>query len=133
MKLLLCIIILASLSSCGGTAITKKLAGSDSLVITFNVANSDSVKSSVSTTDTKAIRKLAALLDGKKDEQYKCGYDGNMVFYSKGAVLMPVIFKYTEADCQHFLFDMDNKTMSSAMSAEAVSLLKSLAEGKSWY
>jgi len=121
------------LTSCGGTAVTKKLSASDSLVITFNAPNSDSVTNMINTTEKKAIRKLATLLDGKKAAEYKCGFDGNMIFYSKGQVLMPVVFKYTEADCRHFVFEMDNKTMSSTMSAEAASLLKSLAEGKSWY
>lgn len=133
MHQLLLLIAVVSLASCGGTAITKKLSASDSLVITFNAPNSDSVTSMINTTEKKAIRKLATLLDGKKAEEYKCGFDGNMIFYSKGQILMPVVFKYTEADCRHFVFEMDNKTMSSAMSAEAASLLKSLAEGKSWY
>ncbi len=129
----LCLTILVVLISCGGSGITKKLAASDSLVITFNLPNTDSVIKTVTTTEKKAIKKLSQFVAGKKDEEYKCGYDGNMVFYSKGQILLPLVFKYTEKGCQHFLFDMDNKVMSTKMSAEAADFLKSLMEGKDWY
>lgn len=121
------------LVSCGGSVISKKLTVADSLVITFNIPNTDSVIKTVSTTEGKAIQKFISLVDGKKGELYKCGYDGNMVFYSKGEIVLPVIFKYTEEGCRHFLFDMDNKVMSTAMTIEGAELLKSLVEGKEWY
>lgn len=133
MRLLFLFIILACLASCGGSPVSKKLALSDSLVITFNIPDTDSVINLVSTTDKKAIRKLAGFVAGKKKEQGKCGYDGNLVFYYKGAVWVPVVFKYSNAGCRQFLFDMDNKVMSTDMSDEAVNFLKSLAEGKNWY
>ncbi|MBK8140824.1 MAG: hypothetical protein IPK57_07255 [Chitinophagaceae bacterium] len=120
-------------TSCGGSVASKKLAVADSLVITFNVPNSDSVIKTVSTTEKKAIQKLISLVDGKEGKLYKCGYDGNMVFYSKGEIVLPVIFKYTEEGCRHFLFDMDNKVMSTEMTIEGAELLKSLVEGKEWY
>lgn len=121
------------LTSCSGSVVSKKLAVADSLVVTFNVPNSDSVIKTVSTTEKKALQKFITLVDGKEGELYKCGYDGNMVFYSKGEIVLPVIFKYTEDGCRHFLFDMDNKVMSTAMTIEGAELLKSLAEGKEWY
>lgn len=120
-------------TSCGGSVASKKLAVADSLVITFNVPNSDSVIKTVSTTEKKAIQKLISLVDGKEGKLYKCGYDGNMVFFSKGEIVLPVIFKYTEEGCRHFLFDMDNKVMSTEMTIEGAELLKSLVEGKEWY
>ncbi len=120
-------------TSCGGSVVSKKLAVADSLVITFNIPNSDSVIKTVSTTEGKAIQKFISLVDGKKGELYKCGYDGNMVFFSKGEIVLPVIFKYTEEGCCHFLFDMDNKVMSTEMTIEGAELLKSLVEGKEWY
>ncbi len=120
-------------TSCGGSVASKKLAVADSLVITFNVPNSDSVIKTVSTTEKKAIQKFISLVDGKEGKLYKCGYDGNMVFYSKGEIVLPVIFKYTEEGCRHFLFDMDNKVMSTEMTIEGAELLKSLVEGKEWY
>ena len=120
-------------TSCGGSVASKKLAVADSLVITFNVPNSDSVIKTVSTTEGKAIQKFISLVDGKEGKLYKCGYDGNMVFYSKGEIVLPVISKYTEEGCRHFLFDMDNKVMSTEMTIEGAELLKSLVEGKEWY
>ncbi len=131
-KILLCCVIVF-LYACSSSAISKKLAASDSLVITFNVPDKDSVLKTVATTEKKAISKLSGFADGKKAEEYKCGYDGNLSFYSKGQLLLPVIFKYTEEGCRHFLFELDNKVISTGMSNEAVNFLTSLAEGKGSY
>ena len=134
MKTLSCIILTSFLFSCGNqSAISKKLAGSDSLVITFNVPNSDSVIKTVSSTERKAIRKLAGFMNGKEGKDTVCGYDGNMTFYSKGETLLPVIFQYNEEGCRRFLFEMDNKVMNTKMSNEAVDFLKSLSDGRSMY
>ncbi|SRR5258705_13999385 len=134
MKTISCIILTAFLFSCGNqTAISKKLSGSDSLVITFNVPNSDSVIKTVSTTEKKAIRQLTGFMNGKKGEEAICGFDGNMTFYSKGETLLLVIFQYNEEGCRHFLFELDNKVMNTAMSNEAADFLKNLAEGKGSY
>lgn len=121
------------LASCNSTVINKQLSGSDSLVITFNKPDSDSVLNTVITTESKAISKLAAFIDSKGTEQKNCGYNGNMVFYSKGKVLLPVVFQYNEDSCRRFLFEMDNKAITTSMSNEALDFLKSLAEGKNWY
>jgi len=129
MKIISGITIAVFLFSCGSkSAISKKLSGSDSLVITFNVPNSDSVIKTVSTTEKKAIRKLAGFMNGKKGEEAACGFDGNMIFYSKGEILLPVVFQYNEEGCRHFLFEMDNKVMNTKMSNEAVDFLKSLSD-----
>jgi hypothetical protein len=134
MKVIACIIFTLFLFSCSRqSAVSKKLSDSDSLVITFNVPDSDSVINKVSTTEKKAIRKLSGFLNGKQGAGYKCGFDGNMIFYRQGEILLTVIFHYSEKSCRYFLFDMDNKVMSFSMSDEAASFLKSLAEGKSWY
>jgi hypothetical protein len=131
MKIIFLYTLLLILASCGGgSAISKKLAACDSLVITFNYGMSDSVIKTVSTTEKKALTKVAGFLAGKKTEEFKCGYDGNMVFYKKGEMLLPLVFKYTEEGCSHFLFDIDNKVMRTEMSHEAVDFLKSLVEGK---
>jgi hypothetical protein len=130
MKIIFLYTLLLLLASCGGgSAISKKLATCDSLVITFNYGMSDSVIKTVSTTEKKALTKVAGFLSGKKTEQFKCGYDGNIVFYKKGQILLPLVFKYTEEGCRHFLFDMDNKVMSTEMSNEAVDFFKSLLAG----
>lgn len=129
----ICLIMLLLLISCSRSGVSKKLAGCDSLVITFNAPNKDSVIQQISTTETKAIQKLAGFLKGKETEMYKCGYDGNMLFYKAGRQIMPVVFKFREEGCQAFVYDLDNKTVSTAMGNEAVSFMKSLLEGKSWY
>lgn len=134
MKAIFSVIVAISLFSCGNqSAISKKLSDCDSLVITFNVADSDSVLNMVSTTEKNAIRKLSGFLNGKTSGQSQCGYDGNMKFYKNGSELLPVIFQYSNDSCRHFLFELDNKVMSTKMNNEATGFLKSLAEGKGWY
>ncbi len=120
--------------SCGNkSAVTKKLSGCDSLVITFNAHNSDSIMNIVNTTEKKAIRKLANFLKGDNTMQYKCGYDGSMVFYKKEEKVMAVVFNYSENGCRNFLYDMENILISTRMSNEAASFLGSLATGRGWY
>ena len=134
MKVLSCIIISVFLFSCGNkSAIHKKLNGADSLVITFNAPDSDSIINIVSSTEKKAIRKLSGFLNGKETKLYKCGFDGNMVFFKQGQMILPVVFKYSDAGCRSFMYELDNKTISREMSNEAVSFLKSLVEGRGWY
>ena len=134
MKIIRGITLAVFLFSCvNHSAVSKKLSDSDSLVITFNVPNSESVIKTVNTTEKKAIRKLAGFMNGKKGEEAVCGFDGNMTFYSKGEVLLPVIFQYNEEGCRRFLFDLDNKVMNTKMSNEAVEFLKSLSEGRNMY
>ncbi len=134
MKAISCIIVSVFLFSCGNkSAISKKLSGSDSLVITFNVPDSDSILHTVSSTEKKAIRKLSGFLDGKESKLYKCGFDGNMIYFEQGEMLLPVVFKYSDAGCQTFMYELDNKVISREMSHEAVNFLKSLVEGKGWY
>jgi hypothetical protein len=128
--------VVVSIASCSGggrSAISKKLAGGDSLVITFNAPLTDSVLKTVSTSNTNAIQKLAGFMNGKTTEVFKCGYDGNVQFFRNGQLILPAVFKYTEEGCRTFLYDLDNKVISTEMSNEAVDFLKSLAEGKNIY
>jgi hypothetical protein len=127
------VVTIASCSGGGRSAISKKLAGSDSLVITFNAPLTDSVLKIVSTDNTKAIQKLGGFMKGKTTELFKCGYDGNLQFFRNGQLILPVVFKYTEEGCRTFLYDLDNKVISTEMSNEAVDFIKSLAEGKNSY
>jgi hypothetical protein len=134
MKALACIIITFFLFSCGKqSAIDKKLSDCDSLVITFNLPGSDSVLNIVSTTEKKAIRKLSGFMHGKNDSTMNCGFDGNMIFYSKGEITLPVIFKYSVDKCRYFKYKLDDQVMNCPMSDEGVAFFKSLAEGKPWY
>lgn len=134
MKILFCSMVVLLCLSCGKpSAVSKKLSGCDSLAITFNVHNSDSIMNIVNTTEKKAIRKLANFLKGDNTMQYKCGYDGSMVFYRKREKLMAVVFNYSENGCRNFLYDMENILISTRMSNEAASFLESLATGRGWY
>jgi len=134
MKTIYSVIITVLLFSCGNqSAISKKLSGSDSLVITFNLPDSDSVLNIVSTNEKKAILKLSGFLNGKPAGQDQCGYDGNMKFYKNGSEVLAVIFKYSNDSCRHFLFELDNNVIRTSMSNEATNFLKSLAEGREWY
>jgi hypothetical protein len=113
--------------------VNKQLSGSDSLVINFTVMPSDSVIKSVSTNDAKAIEKLSRFVDSKSSEEFKCGYNGHLLFYSKGKLLSNVSFNYADEGCYHFILATDGKLTSTAMSNEAADFLKSLEEGKNWY
>ena len=119
--------------SCSGSAVTKKLSDSDSLVITFNPPNSDSIIKTVSTTENNAINKVIDFVDAKPAEEFKCGYDGNLIFFSKGQAILPVVFKYKEKDCRHFLFELDGKLVSTKINNEAADFLESLEQGKIFY
>jgi hypothetical protein len=118
---------------CKNSALAKKLSGSDSLVISFKEPNGGSVIKTVSTTENKAIHKLIDFIDAKPTEEFKCGYDGNLIFFSKGEILLPVIFKYKDKDCRHFLFELDGKLVSTKMNNEAADFLESLEQGKTFY
>jgi hypothetical protein len=121
------------LVACNQSAISKKLSDSDSLVINFNVSGTDAISKTVSATEKSAIRKLIGFMNGKPTGEFKCGYDGNMLFYSNGKELLPVVFKYKEDSCRHFLFELDGKVMSTSMNNEAADFLESLKTGKGSY
>jgi hypothetical protein len=133
MKLFLFVIIVLMTAGCKNSAVAKKLSGSDSLVITFNAPNGDSIIKTVSTTENNAINKVIDFVDAKPAEEFKCGYDGNLIFFSKGQVIFPVVFKYKEKDCRHFLFELDGKLMSTKINNEAADFLESLEQGKIFY
>ncbi len=134
MKAFLLFVVLAIFFSCSNnSAISKKLSDSDSLIINFTAPASDSIVKTVVTTEPKAIKKLIQFVNAKEAEQYKCGYDGELLFFSKGNTVSAVAFKYAEEECRHFLLDVDGKLQSTKMSNEAVNFLKGLAEGRNWY
>lgn len=133
MQKILLVVILIIQISCKQSAVGKKLKGCDSLIITFNEQGTDAVVRKVSTTETTAIQKLARFLDGTKTGEYKCGFDGNMQFFKAGRQILPVVFKYSEDGCRAFVFDFDNKVISTKMSNEAANFLRSLAGGRNWY
>ena len=134
MKILVLIVITSCLVSCSKTSvISKKLSGSDSLVIQFNKPQTNFIQSTLNTTEPKAIKKLSGFVDGKSSEAFKCGYDGNLLFYKDGGLVGDVSFNFSGEGCHHFIMDVDGKLTPTKMSNEAADLLKSLSEGKGWY
>lgn len=135
MRIVLFLAIVITLASCGGSgsAVSKQLSGSDSLVINFNIPQTDSNAKTMTTTESKAIKKLLNYVDGKAGEAYKCGYDGNLMFYKNGTLAGDVSFNYSGDDCHHFIMLIGDKLTPTAMSNEAADFLKSLAAGNSWY
>jgi hypothetical protein len=121
------------LAACNQSAVSKKLSDCDSVVINFNVADSDEISKTVAATEKTAIRKLAGFMNGKVSEGLKCGYDGNMIFYADGKEILPVVFKYKDKDCRHFLYELDGKLMDTYLNMEAADFMESLEAGRLFY
>ena len=134
MKTLITAFTACLLISCGNTsAISKQLSGSDSLVINFNVPQTSNIQNTLTTTEKTAIKKLANYVDSKTAEAYKCGYDGNLMFYKKGTLEGDVSFNYSGDSCHHFIMLLNGELTPITMSNEAADFLKSLSAGKTWY
>lgn len=134
MKLFLIITIATFSVSCSDqSAIGKQLYGSDSLIINFNEVNTNNIEKTVTTTESNAIKKLVGFVDSKTTAAYKCGYDGNLLFYKKGKIAGDVSFNYSADGCRHFIQEINGGLSSTTMSNEAANFLRSLAEGKDWY
>lgn len=134
MRFLFLLLSSIGLLSCsgGGSAIHKQLAGADSVVIQFNAPQTNLVEKTISATDKVAIKKLIQFVDGKPGEAYKCGYSGNLQFFTQGKLAADFSFNYEEG-CRHFIQLKDDQLQPTVMSNEAADFLKSLAAGKSWY
>ena len=128
-------IVIVCFNSCSNhdSVISKQLSGSDSLVINFNIPQTDSLAKTMTTTESKAINKLIKYADAKTAEAYKCGYDGNLMFYKNSILVGDISFNYSGDGCRHFNMLVNDKLTPTAMSNEAVDFLKSLAEDKGWY
>jgi hypothetical protein len=109
------------------------LSQADSLLINFNRPGTNEIQGTIETTVPDGIQKMAGFIKDKAVPEYKCGYDGNILFYKKDSLLADVSFNYTGKDCRHFIQLVDGKLKSTEMSNEATDFLKSLAEGKPWY
>ena len=135
MKTILFLLIVVAFVACSGNSsvIGKQLSGSDSLVINFNIPQTDSIAKTMTTTESKAINKLIKYADAKTAEAYKCGYDGNLIFFKKSILVGDVSFNYSGDGCHHFIMLVNDKLTPTAMSNEAADFLRSLAEGKGWY
>src|SRR5687767_15909149 len=93
----------------------KKLSQSDSLVINFNRPQSDTIAKTISTTEAVAIKKLAGFIDSEASPAYKCGYNGNILFYKKDSLVADVAFNYGEG-CRHFIQIIADQLSSTKMS-----------------
>ena len=134
MKFLSFLAAIVFLTACsGGSAVSKQLSGADSLIINFNTPQTNTIDKTTYTTESKAIKKLARFVDGKSAEAYKCGYDGNLMFYKKGQLVGDVVFNYSGDGCHHFIMELEGKLTPTAMSNEAADFLRSMAEGRGWY
>lgn len=130
MKLIIYFVTGLLLISCSNSPLVNNLESSDSLAVRFNHPGTDSIVKVVETTEPHAIQKLLRFADGKKTEQFKCGYDGNIMFYKKGSLAGDISFNFSVDGCHHFLHMTDGKLTATAMNNEATDFLKSLADGK---
>ncbi|MDP9230172.1 MAG: hypothetical protein M3O67_05825 [Bacteroidota bacterium] len=121
------------LASCNTSAVYKKIADSDSLVIEFKDVRSNSIVKTVTTNTKVAINKIIDFVDRQASENYKCGYDGKLIFFSKGQAIQHIDFMKSDVNCRHFSFLLNDKLTSTIMTAEAAAFFDSLEQGRDFY
>ena len=124
---------LCFLFSCNQSPVKQSFSSADSLVIHFKNEQEGVVTKTIQTTDAKAIHRIVDFMDAKTVENYKCGYDGKMFFYSKGQPVQEVDFKLSNETCNHFAFLLNGKLMCTKMIGEAVDFLNALEKGMLYY
>jgi hypothetical protein len=132
-KPLIYILLLFVFSSCKQSAIKQNFSSADSLVIHFKDEQAGVVTKTVQTAESKAINRMIEFIDAKETEQFKCGYDGKMFFYTKGQKTQEVDFKMKNDSCNHFAFLLNGTLMSTKMSGEAIDFLNALEQGMPYY
>ncbi len=115
------------LFSCSNSALVSHLEDSDSLVVKFNERGDSLQTRATSTTETHAIQTMLQFTDGEETEQFKCGYDGNILFYKKGNLAADISFNFMGDGCHHFLHAVKGKLVATKMSNEGVDFLIALA------
>ena len=120
-------------SSCQQSAIKQNFSSADSLVIHFKDEQAGVITKTVQTAESKAINRMIEFIDAKETEQFKCGYDGKMFFYTKGQKIQEVDFKMKNDSCNHFAFLLNGKLMKTKMNSEAVDFLDALEKGLPTY
>jgi len=120
-------------SSCNQSAIKQNFSSADSLVIHFKDEQAGVVIKTVQTAESKAINRMIEFIDAKETEQFKCGYDGKMFFYTKGQRIQEVDFKMKNDSCNHFAFLLNGNLISTKMSGEAIDFLNALEQGMPIY
>ena len=133
MKSYLLIVLVIFFCSCNQSAIKQNFASADSLVIHFKDEQAGVVTKTVQTAESKAINRMIDFIDAKETEQFNCGYDGKMFFYTKGQKIQEVDFKMKNDSCNHFFFLLNENRMSTKMSGEAIDFLNALEQGMPVY
>jgi len=132
-KILPVLIMIMVVTGCKQSAIKQNFSSADSLVIHFKDEQAGVITKTVQTVESKAINRMIEFIDAKETEQFKCGYDGKMFFYTKGQKIQEVDFKMKNDSCNHFAFLINGNLMSTKMSGEAIDFLNALEEGMPAY
>ena len=132
-KIILLLLPLLILFSCKPSSVKQSFSFADSLVIHFKNEQQRVVNKTIQTTDAKAINRIIDFIDGKTVEDFKCGYDGKMFFYSKGLQVQEVDFNIKEETCTHFSMLVNGKLINTKMNSEAVDFLDALEKGLTFY
>ena len=132
-NIIITILVICSVTACKQSAIKQSFSSADSLVIHFKDEQAAVVTKTVQTAESKAIKRMIEFIDTKETEQFKCGYDGKMFFYTKGQKIQEVDFKMKNDSCNHFAFLLNGKLMSTKMNNEAVDFLDALEKGMPTY
>ena len=122
-----------SFCSCRQSAIKQSFSSADSLVIHFKNEQAGIVTKTVQTAEAKAINRMIEFIDAAETENFKCGYDGKMFFYSEGKQIQEVDFKMKDETCNHFSFLLDGKLINTKMNYEAVDFFDALEKGLPFY
>ena len=115
------------LISCGHSQLVSHLEGSDSVAVIYKQQATGAVIKIVGTSGNYAIQDLLTFTGSGKTAEFKCGYDGDILFYKKGIQAGEVYFNYTTDGCHHFVIMKDGKATATQMSNEATDFLKLLA------
>jgi len=134
MKNLSCALMLVIVfAGCSPSAVKQSFSGADSLVIYFKNEQAEEITRTVQTAEAKAIRRVIEFIDGRETMLFNCGYDGKMLFFSKGEQVQEVDFKMKNDTCNHFAFLLNGKLLSTKMNSEAVDFLDALERGMPYY
>jgi predicted HD phosphohydrolase len=127
MKQMLLFVLAFLLFSCGNSPLVRNLENSDKLVVQFNQRGDSLSSRATITTEGYAIQTMLQFADGNETELFKCGYDGNILFYKKGVLAADISFNFLNDGCHHFLHNVNGKLVATKMSNEAVDFLLALA------
>lgn len=122
MKLLFVLLpLLAASCSNTNTAFTDKVKDADSVAINYYRGDGtmDTVVQVRIVKDPQLLNQLTAFIAAAPAEHYKCGYDGSLHYFKKGAVLQDVDFRMNDVQCMHFSFVLSGKLYAAKLPPEA--------------